>query len=77
LPRCWRRDEPRHALPAWLARASPALISQASARRWIAVELVAFAAWTALLTFIGPFFIDRIGVRTATAGWLLAGGAAE
>jgi predicted MFS family arabinose efflux permease len=53
-----------------------ALISQSSARRWIMVELVAFAAWTTLLTFIGPFFIDRIGVRTATAGWLLAGGAA-
>jgi predicted MFS family arabinose efflux permease len=53
-----------------------ALISQPSARRWITVELVAFGAWTALLTFIGPFFIDRIGVRTTTAGWLMAGGAA-
>jgi predicted MFS family arabinose efflux permease len=29
-----------------------------------------------MLTFIGAFFIERLGVREAVAGWLLASGAA-
>lgn len=52
------------------------VLATASARRWIAAELMAYGAWTALLTFIGAFFIDHLGVAEATAGWLLAGGAA-
>ena len=52
------------------------LLADRSARRWIGAELIAYGAWTALLTFIGAFFIDRLGVGEAAAGWLLAIGAA-
>ena len=52
------------------------LLGAASARRWLGAELIAYGAWTALLTFIGAFFIERLGVREAAAGWLLAAGAA-
>jgi predicted MFS family arabinose efflux permease len=51
------------------------LLSDLCARRWIAAELVAYGAWTALLTFLGPFFVERLGVREAVVGWLLAAGA--
>jgi predicted MFS family arabinose efflux permease len=51
------------------------LASDVSTRRWLGSEAVAFAAWTALLTFIGAFFIDELGVGEAAAGWLLAIGA--
>lgn len=37
---------------------------------------MACGAWSALLTFVGAFFIDRLEVREAVVGWLLAGGAA-
>jgi predicted MFS family arabinose efflux permease len=47
-----------------------------SVRRWIGAELIAYTAWTALLTFIGPFFITTLGVGEAVAGWLLASAAA-
>jgi len=52
------------------------LTSDVSARRWLGSEAVAFASWTALLTFIGAFFIDELGVGEAAAGVLLATGAA-
>jgi predicted MFS family arabinose efflux permease len=61
------------------AGAAPRLrgvLADVSARRWIGSELVAYAAWTGLLTFVGAFFIDTFGVTSATAGWLLAAGAA-
>ena len=47
-----------------------------SARRWMTAELMAYGAWTAVLTFIGAFLIGRLGVTEASAGWFLAGGAA-
>ena len=47
-----------------------------SARRWIAAETAGYAGWTALLTFAGAFFIQRLGVRESVTGWLLAAGAA-
>jgi predicted MFS family arabinose efflux permease len=53
-----------------------ALVSHGSARRWIAAEVTAYGAWAALLTFIGAFFVERLGVPEALAGWLLAIGAA-
>ena len=61
-------------------RSSPAprlavLLREPSARRWLGAEAVAFAAWTSLLTFVGAFFIERLGVPVAAAGWLLAAGA--
>jgi predicted MFS family arabinose efflux permease len=52
------------------------VVARVSARRWISAELIAYAAWTALLTFAGAFFIERLGVREAAVGWLLASGAA-
>jgi len=52
------------------------LLRERSARRWIGAETIAYGAWTALLTFIGAFFIQRLGVSEAAVGWLLASGAA-
>ena len=52
------------------------LLGERSARRWLGAEVIAYGAWTALLTFLGAFFIERLGVREAAAGWLLASGAA-
>lgn len=66
------------AAPTPRGRAAPgmrALLGAVSARRWIGAEMIAYGAWTALLTFIGAFFIEELGVREAAAGWLLATGA--
>jgi predicted MFS family arabinose efflux permease len=52
------------------------LLAERSARRWIGAELIAYGAWTSLLTFVGAFFIERLAVREAAVGWLLASGAA-
>jgi predicted MFS family arabinose efflux permease len=52
------------------------LLAERSARRWIGAEMIAYGAWTALLTFVGAFFIERLGVGEAAVGWLLASGAA-
>lgn len=46
-----------------------------SARRWIIAEAAGFAAWTAVLTFAGAFFIEQTGAPVSTTGWLLAAGA--
>jgi predicted MFS family arabinose efflux permease len=51
------------------------LLGERSARRWIGAELIAYGAWTALLTFVGAFFVERLAVREAAVGWLLAIGA--
>lgn len=69
----------RAAAPAPGSLAAPrirTLVAGLSVRRWIASELIAYGSWTALLTFIGAFFIERLGVREAVAGWLLASNAA-
>src|SRR5262245_3430148 len=52
------------------------VLSHRAARRWIGAELMAYAAWTALLTFVGAFFLGRLSVGEGVVGWLLAGGAA-
>jgi predicted MFS family arabinose efflux permease len=52
------------------------VLSVVSARRWASAELLAYGAWTALLTFVGAFYIERLGLHEAAAGWALAGGAA-
>jgi predicted MFS family arabinose efflux permease len=52
------------------------LLGEQSARRWLGAEVIAYGAWTALLTFVGAFFIQRLGVPQVLAGWLLAAGAA-
>ena len=69
----------RNVVPVPAAGAAPPLrgvLADGSARRWIGSETIAFGAWTGLLTFIGAFFIDTFDVGEATAGWLLAAGAA-
>ena len=69
----------RRAAPVPEGAAAPRLrgvLADASARRWIGAELIAYGAWTGLLTFIGAFFIDTFDVRAGAAGWLLAAGAA-
>src|SRR5207247_2591085 len=51
----------RNAAPVPGGRAAPPLrgvLADASARRWIGAELIAYGAWTGLLTFVGAFFID-------------------
>jgi predicted MFS family arabinose efflux permease len=53
-----------------------ALLGERSARRWLVAEVIAYGAWSASLTFVGAFFIERIGVPQAAAGWMLAAGAA-
>ena len=58
------------------ARALRTLLRERSARRWLGAEVFAYGAWSALLTFVGAFFIERLGVPEAAAGWLLATGAA-
>ncbi len=45
-----------------------------SARRWAVAELVAYAAWTAELTYAGAFYIQTYGVSESTLGFLLAVG---
>ena len=67
-----------HATPVPSARPAAGLwepLAAASARRWIASEVAAYTAWTAVLTFAGAFFIERIGVSQSMTGWLLAAGA--
>jgi predicted MFS family arabinose efflux permease len=51
------------------------VVGQAPARRWLVAEVTAFASWTALLTFLGAFFIERHGAGEAAVGWFLAAGA--
>ena len=51
------------------------LLIERSARRWIAAELIAYGAWTALLTFVGAYFIESLEVGQGAVGWLLASGA--
>jgi len=66
------------ASPRTTAATAPVrtLVADPSARRWIAAELAAYGAWAALLTFIGAFFVQKLGVAQDVVGWLLASGAA-
>ena len=69
----------RQAAPVPSRRTAATLwepLTVAPARRWIGSEVAAFTAWTSLLTFAGAYFIERVGVDEAIAGWLLAAGAA-
>ena len=51
-----------------------AVLADPSARRWALAELVAYAAWTAELTYVGAFYIQSYGIEESTVGLLLAGG---
>jgi predicted MFS family arabinose efflux permease len=62
--------------PATHAGGGPrAMFRAGSLRRWIGAEVIAYAGWSALLTFVGAFFVERLGVSEADVGWLLAAGA--
>jgi predicted MFS family arabinose efflux permease len=65
-----RAGEAGHGLGGGLA----AVFGDLSARRWAVAELVAYAAWTAELTYSGAFYIQSYGVGEATVGLLLAAG---
>lgn len=65
--------------PAWAIGESAGLgigvvLRTRSARRWAVSELVAYAAWTAELTYIGAFYIKSYGISEAAVGALLAVG---
>jgi predicted MFS family arabinose efflux permease len=51
-----------------------AVFRDPSARRWSTAELVAYAAWTAELTYAGAFYIETYGVSESEVGLLLAVG---
>jgi predicted MFS family arabinose efflux permease len=65
------RPAPKQSTAPQLA----ALMRVQSARRWLGAEVIAYGAWTALLTFVGAFFIERLGASQVAAGWMLAAGA--
>jgi predicted MFS family arabinose efflux permease len=71
------------APPGRIARAGPTrpsgshrgllgVLADPSARRWATAELVAYAAWTAELTYAGAFYVKTYGVSTFAVGVLLA-----
>lgn len=60
---------PTHGVDHW------APLRVRSARRWIGAEAAGFAAWTAVLTFSGAFFVEHTGAAVGDTGWLLAAGA--
>ena len=65
--------------PGWAGSESAGLglgvvLRTASARRWAVSELVAYAAWTAELTYIGAFYIQSYGISESAVGALLAVG---
>jgi predicted MFS family arabinose efflux permease len=48
------------------------VLRERSARRWAIAELVAYAAWTADLTYVGAFYVHSYGVEESVVGLLLA-----
>jgi len=48
------------------------VLRERSARRWTIAELVAYAAWTAELTYAGAFYVRTYGVEESAVGFLLA-----
>ena len=49
-----------------------AVLDDRSARSWTIAELVAYAAWSAELTYAGAFYIQTYGLEETTVGLLLA-----
>ena len=48
------------------------VLADRSARSWTIAELVAYAAWSAELTYAGAFYIQTYGLGETTVGLLLA-----
>ena len=48
------------------------VLADPSARAWTIAELVAYAAWSAELTYAGAFYIQTYGLEETTVGLLLA-----
>lgn len=53
-----------------------AVLRSGSARTWTLVEILAYAAWTAEITYIGAFYIETYGITPVSVGLLMAGGSA-
>ena len=53
-----------------------AVLRDRAAGRWVIGESIAYAAWTALLTFLGAHFVTDLAVGESGAGVILAAGAA-
>lgn len=51
-----------------------AVLAEPSARRWAVSELLAYAAWTAELTYVGAFYIKSYGIEESQVGLLLSAG---
>jgi predicted MFS family arabinose efflux permease len=62
------RGAPGSTEPAGLL----AVLRHGSARRWAVAELVAYAAWTAELTYAGAFYVQTYGIEETAVGVLLA-----
>lgn len=66
----------RHAPePAYRADPEPAvggLLGTPNARNWLIAELAAYTAWTAILTFVGPLMIQKLGQSETVTGIALA-----
>jgi predicted MFS family arabinose efflux permease len=62
-----QRDDDRPA-----SRGLRDVLADRSARSWAIAELVAYAAWSAELTYAGAFYIQTYGLEEATVGLLLA-----
>ncbi len=44
-------------------------------RTWLLAETMAYAGWSAVLTYVGIYFVFGTHLPVATVGWVLAGGA--
>jgi predicted MFS family arabinose efflux permease len=62
------------AAPEPISEGLRAVFADRSARRWTIAELVAYAAWSAELTYAAVFYIRNYDTGVGTIGFLLAGG---
>ena len=72
LPRRDRAGSARSAVDGTQASGLLGVLREPSARRWAVAELVAYAAWTAELTYAGAFYVQSYGVSESSVGVLLA-----
>lgn len=52
------------------------LLGRRDARAWTLAETLGNVGWMSVLTYVGGFFVTRLGATATSAGWLLALGAA-
>lgn len=51
------------------------LLRRRQARAWALAEMLGNVGWMSVLTYVGGFFVTRLGAAATQAGWLLALGA--